>query len=77
MLGFVIITLCLDYAKLNPYYTIPTIFGGEPMGYSLHILAEVEQCDIYLGLFGNEYGYEDADGLSPTEREFDVATLHH
>jgi hypothetical protein len=47
------------------------------MGYSLHILAEVEQCDIYLGLFGNEYGYEDADGLSPTEREFDVATLHH
>jgi predicted HTH transcriptional regulator len=40
-------------------------------------LAEVEQCDIYLGLFGNEYGYEDADGLSPTEREFDAATLHH
>jgi hypothetical protein len=40
-------------------------------------LAEVEQCDIYLGLFGNEYGYEDADGLSATEREFDAATLHH
>jgi hypothetical protein len=35
-------------------------------------LAEVEQCDIYLALFGNEYGYEDedADGLSPTEHEF-------
>ena len=33
MLGFVIITLCLDYAKLNPYYTIPTIFGGEPFSF--------------------------------------------
>jgi len=34
-------------------------------------LQELEQCDIYLGIFGNEYGFEDADGISPTEREFD------
>ena len=37
-------------------------------------LKEVDRCDVYLGLFGNEYGYEDAEGLSPTEREFDRAT---
>jgi ATP-dependent DNA helicase RecG len=37
-------------------------------------LAEVERCDLYLGLFGNEYGFEDAQGVSPTEREFDAAT---
>jgi len=37
-------------------------------------LAEVERVDIYLGLFGNEYGHEDADGLSPTEREYLLAT---
>jgi len=37
-------------------------------------LAEVDRCDVYLGLLGNEYGYEDADGVSPTEREFDQAT---
>ncbi|MCL2648253.1 MAG: DUF4062 domain-containing protein [Phycisphaerales bacterium] len=37
-------------------------------------LKEVGRCDIYLGLFGNDYGYEDADGVSPTEREFDRAT---
>ena len=37
-------------------------------------LKEVDRCDVYLGLFGNEYGYEDAKGLSPTEREFDRAT---
>ena len=37
-------------------------------------LDEVARCAIYLGLFGNEYGGEDAAGVSPTEREFDHAT---
>ena len=37
-------------------------------------LAEVDHCYLYIGLFANEYGFEDADGLSPTEREFDRAT---
>jgi len=37
-------------------------------------LAEVERCAVYVGLLGNDYGFEDADGLSPTEREFDRAT---
>ena len=37
-------------------------------------LDEVERCDIYLGLFGYEYGSEDDEGVSPTEREFDRAT---
>ena len=37
-------------------------------------LEEVEGCDLYAGLFGNGYGFEDDGGLSPTEREFDRAT---
>ena len=37
-------------------------------------LSEVDHCHIYVGLFGNEYGAPDAEGLSPTEREFDRAT---
>ena len=37
-------------------------------------LDEVGRCDLYLGLFGAEYGAEDRDGVSPTEREFDHAT---
>lgn len=37
-------------------------------------LEEVDRCGVYIGLFGNEYGNEDAAGLSPTEREFDRAT---
>ena len=37
-------------------------------------LEEVERCDIYVGLFGARYGFEDEHGVSPTEREFDRAT---
>lgn len=37
-------------------------------------IGEVDRCGVYVGLFGDEYGNEDADGLSPTEREFDRAT---
>lgn len=39
-------------------------------------LEEVERCDIYLGLFGYEYGNENQQGLSPTEHEFNHATKH-
>ena len=37
-------------------------------------LAELAKCDVYLGLIGREYGFEDVNGVSPTEREFDEAT---
>lgn len=37
-------------------------------------LGEVRDSDIYLGLFGDEYGFEDSHGVSPTEREYDLAT---
>ena len=40
-------------------------------------LTEAGQCDIYIGLFGERYGYEDKAGVSPTEREYDVATQQH
>lgn len=37
-------------------------------------LDEVGRCDVYLGLFGYDYGFEDGEGVSPTQREFDRAT---
>lgn len=37
-------------------------------------LQEVERSDIYVGLFGAHYGTEDAEGVSPTEREYRRAT---
>lgn len=59
-------------------FFIPFIFENEPAGpksaQSVY-LREVAECDIYLGLFGCRYGYEDVEGISPTEREYDLATL--
>ncbi|MCK9295450.1 MAG: DUF4062 domain-containing protein [Desulfobulbaceae bacterium] len=37
-------------------------------------LAEVDSSALYFGIFGYEYGFEDAEGISPTEREFARAT---
>jgi hypothetical protein len=37
-------------------------------------LDELGRCDLYLGLFGEEYGWENDDGLSPTHLEFNEAT---
>ncbi|MCP4578247.1 MAG: DUF4062 domain-containing protein [Deltaproteobacteria bacterium] len=36
-------------------------------------LKQVEGCDIYLGIFGNAYGWKNEDGKSPTELEFEQA----
>ena len=40
-------------------------------------LKEVEQCNIYLGILGKDYGNEDSEDISPTEREFDHASKFH
>lgn len=37
-------------------------------------LDELDHSDLYLGLFGNKYGVEDADAVSPTQHEFERAT---
>ena len=38
-------------------------------------LEEVSNSSIYVGIFGNEYGWEDENSLSPTEKEFNHAAL--
>jgi len=40
-------------------------------------LDAVKRCDIYIGLFGKEYGFETDDGISPTEKEFNCAVEYH
>lgn len=40
-------------------------------------LEQAAQSEIYLLLLGAQYGYQDAEGISPTEREYDTATVHH
>jgi len=38
-------------------------------------LDEVDRSAIYIGLFGDEYGAANDTGMSPTEQEFDRATM--
>ena len=40
-------------------------------------LGEVKQCDIYLAILGDKYGWKNEDGKSPTELEFEHATKIH
>ncbi|MBN2374265.1 DUF4062 domain-containing protein, partial [bacterium] len=72
-----------DYLRGDPLmrrFIDPFLFEEVPAGDRRAgdvYLDEVERCDVYLGLFGYDYGFEDAEGVSPTEREFDLATSRH
>jgi len=70
----------LNTDALLGIYFEPFIFENIPalnVSPATVFLNEVENSDIYLGIFGKAYGYEDKEGVSPTEREFDAATLHN
>ena len=69
-----------DYIKTDPLLRIyfePFLFEHIPATdrepEELY-LSEVDGCAIYLGIFGNEYGPENKQGISPVEREFERAT---
>jgi len=48
---------------------LPAINASSEQAY----LSEIASSDIYLGIIGNQYGFQDYEGISPTEREFDEA----
>jgi predicted HTH transcriptional regulator len=69
----------MTYDALLGKFFEPFIFENVPaVNYSATSVYsnEVEHCDIYLGVFGKQYGFEDSEGVSPTEREFDLAGLY-
>jgi ATP-dependent DNA helicase RecG len=61
---------------LNRFFTI-FLFEDAPVASRSTkdvYLDEVRNCTIYVGLIGAEYGFEDNEGISPTEREFEEAS---
>ncbi len=40
-------------------------------------LSQVENSEIYLLPIEQKYGYQDAEGISPTEHEYNTATANH
>lgn len=58
-------------------YFKPVLFEDFPAGGSDPVstyLNEVKDCDVYLGILGNEYGRKGDDGISATEREYNTFT---
>ena len=73
--------LC-DYIRTDALlgqFFVPFIFENLPAsGISAQkaYLTQAAECHIYMGIFGIQYGNEDAEGVSPTEREYDTTTAH-
>ncbi len=66
-------------ALLGKFF-VPYIFEASPaqnISAATAYITEVKGCDIYIGIYGEHYGYEDNNGISPTEREYDSATENH
>jgi len=72
-----------DYIRhdaLLSFYFEPFLFEELPAQDKSAQSAYLEQAaksEIYLLLLGEQYGYQDAEGISPTEREYDTATANH
>jgi len=64
-----------QHKLLHEYFDIYLFEEGAASGATpaAVYLDEVEGADIYLGIFGKDYGYEFDDGLSPTEMEYNLA----
>lgn len=61
-------------------YFVPFLFEDLPAQDKSAQVAYLEQAanaEVYLLLIGNKYGYVDADGVSPTEKEYDTASANH
>lgn len=58
----------------------PFIFEKMPaanISASAAYLEQVQQSEVYIGVYGKQYGFENAGGISPTEEEFNRASAGH
>lgn len=69
-----------DFVRRDPllrqFFDVFLFEDGPASGRSVRsvYLGEVDRCTVYVALLGHDYGSEDREGISPTEREFDRAT---
>ena len=68
-----------EYLREDPLlgsFFEPFLFEEVPATTANHgavYLEEVRRSHIFIALLGIEYGFEDVDGISPTEREYSAA----
>ena len=74
--------LLCDYIRTDALlgqFFVPFIFEDLPaseISAQKAYLTQAAACHVYLGIFGTQYGYQDVEGISPTEREYDTARAH-
>ena len=72
-----------DYIRQNTLfsrYLEPFLFEELPaqdVSAKVAYLEQAAKLEVYIVLVGEQYGYQDAEGISPTEREYDTATSNH
>ena len=66
----------LVFSKFFDVFLFEEIPAGDASPKAVY-LKEVAKSDVYIGLVGREYGFEDDAGVSPTEREYDCAGEHN
>ena len=75
--------LLADYIRQDALFSMyfePFLFEELPAQDRSAQTAYLEQAanaEVYLLLMGEKYGYEDGEGISPTEREYNIATSNH
>ena len=75
--------LLADYIRQDALFSMyfePFLFEEQPAQDRSAQTAYLEQAanaEVYLLLMGEKYGYEDGEGVSPTEREYNIATSNH
>lgn len=70
-----LVNYLMDDPLLSMFFT-PFIFEDYPATgrkTSSVYLKEVESSDIYMGIYGDEYGFQNKAGISPTEQEYNLA----
>ena len=75
--------LLADYIRQDALFSMyfePFLFEELPAQDRSAQTAYLEQAanaEVYLLLMGEKYGFEDKEGVSPTEREYNTATANH
>jgi hypothetical protein len=67
-----------EIQKLQDLFVGMEFFGSDPSKPADYCVRKVEASDLYVGLFGNDYGsVDEATGMSFTQLEYEAAASKH
>src|SRR5258705_444920 len=67
-----------EIQKLQDLFVGMEFFGSDPSRPADYCVRKVEESDLYVGLFGDDYGsVDEATGISFTQLEYEAAAAKH